>query len=265
MARRTKRDNFQIDLDEIAPNTFIVHNARMHPYLKGEGVRVGHTFELLTERRAGLIARLQSRGFNVRTFASRVKRLPRLPQPIEYGPQLQREISPKEQWSVFSEHDLRWHTLKPTQVNGKPHVDLRVGQVVRRRRSRAGGDFFQITLSAEHTPNLLALSADEAILHGYAQATASSDIEVETAEHAEGYELIIDYVLPQAYLDLFQRLGSKTTRGVLIPNQGWGFALLALHRLNLRPEHGDASISDPDVDPTFHADTYDDDDDDDDE
>lgn len=259
MPSRPERARIHADLDEIAPNTFIIHNDKVRPVLRGEGVTIGHTFELVSLRRQGLLGRLKARGFNVRTLESRLERLPRLPEAPTLGPQIVREVSGKERWSVFDGNDLRWREIKPAESNGKTVISLQAGSLVRRRRSRAGGDFFQVERAKTGTVNLLPLSDSEAILRGYAQATADSDIEIDVVEREGGYLLPLDFVLPQSYLDMLRCTGTQTAEGLLIDQAGWPFALLTLHKLNLRPSLGDAEVE---LSPAFYESQPADDDDD---
>ncbi len=61
MPPRSKRARIHADLDEIAPNTFIIHNDKVRLVLRGEGVTIGHTFQLVSPRRFGLLGRLKMR------------------------------------------------------------------------------------------------------------------------------------------------------------------------------------------------------------
>ena len=259
MANRAKATRTHVDLDEIAPNSFIIHNERVRPLLKGEGVTQGHTFELVSERRAGLLARVRQRGFNVRTLYSRLKRLPALPTPLLLGSVAEREVSAKERWSIFDIDHLRWKDVVTLERGNQRVLQLPQNQIVRRRRSRSGGDFFRVEAVKQQALNLLALTEEQAVLHGYAQATADSDIEVEAKAHPDGaYELLINYVFPAAYYELLKRAGSQTPHGLLFQPDSWNLALHALHRLNLRPEAGDQELPSPDIDPTYFGEDEDD-------
>ena len=67
-ARNRQRCAPPFDLEEIAPNRFLVHNVRATGLLKGEGSIDGRLFELTTWRREGLLGRLllARRGFPLR-------------------------------------------------------------------------------------------------------------------------------------------------------------------------------------------------------
>ena len=243
-----------IDLDEITPNSFIINNPKVQPLLRGEGITVGHTFELVSTRRAGLIARLRTRGFNVRTLFSRLKHLPALPKPAEVGEIVQRDSTIKEHWSIFDADSLRWQKLPHQEIDGRLKISFPIGAIVRRRRSRAGGDFFLTTRTPQNQVALLSLDETNALLQAYAQATATSDIEVEAKAVDNGYELLIDYVLPHPHLDLLRAAGKRTDHGIHFEHAAWTIALATLHSLNLRPEVGDQVVKNPDIDPTFRED-----------
>lgn len=242
MSQRSEHTQSNPDLDEIAPNSFIIHNDRVRPILRGEGVVVGHTFELVGPRRGGLLGRLRERGFNPRTLHSRYKRLPHLPGPLPLGETRWREPQKRERYSVFDELSLRWRDLKPEQRDGKIVVGLRVGEPIRRRKSRTGGDYFIVAAGAKNEANLTPLTQTEALLHGYAQATADADIEIEAMRHDDAYLLPLQFVLPEPYTELLKRLGTQTTDGIIIGDLAWPLALRTLHLLHLRPEVGDADL-----------------------
>src|SRR5258705_8288105 len=86
MARLLKRQRRPgIDLEEIAPNRFMIHTQRTQALLSDEGTITGRLFELTTWRREGLLARLRERGFRVRTLADMTAALPAPPPPPPIG------------------------------------------------------------------------------------------------------------------------------------------------------------------------------------
>lgn len=250
-----------IDLDEIAPNTFLIHNDQVRPVLRGEGVTVGHTFELVSGRRAGLLGRLRMRGFNVRTLYSRLKALPGLSDVEPLGQRGYRDASAKEQWSYFELNTLHWQAIQTFTKDDQLLIQARHHQILRRRRSRSGGEHFQAILTDRGLLNMLPLEPAKALMKAYAQATASSDIEVETIVHDDGFELPLSYVLPPAYLEMLERAGTKTATGVRFSHVAWPLAVGALHKLRLHPEHGDQAVVNLDIDPNYGEDLGDDDDD----
>src|SRR5262245_33377616 len=113
------------DLEEIAPNRFLVHNARANALLKSEGTIAGRLFELTTWRRDGLIARLRDRGFEVRTLADRLESLPSPPAPPPLGgPGWRPLASAIEHFSHFDLRRLRWHPLAPEARDGTSGVTI---------------------------------------------------------------------------------------------------------------------------------------------
>src|SRR5437867_3538347 len=135
MARSTKQPRRSaIDLEEIGPNRFLVHNQRARRLLKGEGTMVGRLFELTTWRREGLLARLHERGFNVRTLADLASNLPTPPPPPPIGGMGWRPLTHAiEQISHFDLHNLRWRPLAAERRDGAPGLTLYAGGLLRPR------------------------------------------------------------------------------------------------------------------------------------
>src|SRR5215212_11778377 len=124
-----------LDMDEIAPNHFLVHNSHATNVLKGEGLVQGRFFELTTWRREGLLARLRERGFTVRTIADRLAALPQPPVPPAIGGFGWRALTnPIEQISNFDPQRLRWHRLPPQIRDGVTGVEIYEGWALRRRK-----------------------------------------------------------------------------------------------------------------------------------
>lgn len=165
-----------IDLDEIRPDRFVIHNDKVRPLLKGEGVTVGKFFELGTWRRDGLIARIRERTFNVRTIPDRIAGLAAIePQPL--GAEGVRVLSQaKERIATFDRAELRWHDLPPEPVDGRMVVRLRAGQALRRRKSRGKGDYYLATVSGQGEINLLPVGETQAVLHGYAELALAGPV-----------------------------------------------------------------------------------------
>ncbi|MBP8252051.1 MAG: hypothetical protein KAX40_06770 [Herpetosiphon sp.] len=242
MAKRPQRARKNVDIEEIAPNTFLIHNVAVRAVLRGEGDINGHTFTLTSTRRLGLLARLRQRNFKVSSLEDKVHRLPKMPYAPKLGEALPVAIGARDQWSYFHPDDLVWRDVKAIERQQHPVVMLREGALVRRRRSRTEGDFFQVDRTAKGGANLLGLNETEAILRGYAQATEESDIEIEAEEREHGYLLPLDFVLPPAYATFIRSLGMNTPEGWLFDTAAWRFVLQALHRLNLRPAVGDYDV-----------------------
>src|SRR5262245_18472395 len=131
-----------LDMDEIAPNHFVVHNSHVASLLKGEGLVKGRFFDLTTWRRDGLLARLRERGFTVRTIADRLAALPEptTPPPID-GAGWRPLVHAIEQISNFDLQRFRWHPLAPQTGDGVTGVVIYDGWVLRRRKGRGSASF----------------------------------------------------------------------------------------------------------------------------
>lgn len=210
-----------IDLDEIRPDRFVIHNDKIKPLLKGEGVTVGKFFELGTWRRDGLIARLRERTFNVRTIDDRIAGLGAIePQPL--GAEGVRMLSQaKERIATFERDGLRWRDVPVEQVDGRSVVRLRAGQALRRRKSRGKGDYYLATLAGQNEINLLPVAETLAVLHGYAELALARPVVLHYTVAAETILLpqrTITLPSPhQAVLDL-----------LILPGPPWTFPATSL-------------------------------------
>lgn len=204
-----------IDLDEIRPDRFVIHNDKIRPLLKGEGVTVGKFFELGTWRRDGLIARLRERTFNVRTIDDRIAGLGAIePQPL--GGEGMRVLSQaKERIATFDREELRWRDVPMEQVDGQSIVRLRAGQALRRRKSRGKGDYYLATLSGQSEINLLPVGETQAVLYGYAEISLDGPVVLHYSATAETTHLAQrTIVLPpphQSVLELLTLQGPPWT------------------------------------------------------
>lgn len=157
-----------IDLDEIAPNRFIVRNDKVRPFLRDEGSIDGANFELRTWRREGWLARLRMAEFNVRTLDGRVAALGQIDPTQTLGAEVFRPLATsKEQWARFDGARLRWRDVPVVEQRSQRGVYLSFNEPVRRRKSRGSGDFFVIVPQREIGAGLLAVTEDEAVLHAY--------------------------------------------------------------------------------------------------
>ena len=173
-----------IDLDEVRPDRFVIHNDKVRPLLRGEGVASGKFFELVTWRRDGLVARIRARGFNVRTIADRIAALPSLEMVMPPGEMGVRVLAAKERIATFDPDTLRWREVEAATVDGQLVARLRAGAALRRRRSRGAGDFYIATL-AHGEINLLPVGESTALTHAYAQLTATRDVVLRYSDAGE--------------------------------------------------------------------------------
>lgn len=163
------------DLDEVTPNCFIVHNEKARAMLRGEGRLDGTHFELQTSRRDGWLARVRDVGFSVRTLQDRINALPGLPGDAQLGSEVLHPVtSNKDQWASFDWTRLRWRDLmlieQRYQGRSQPAVRLRLGEPIRRRKSRTTGDFFLVVGQSAGQTNLEPISEEQALLRAYALA-----------------------------------------------------------------------------------------------
>jgi hypothetical protein len=224
-----------LDLEEIRPNRFLIHNAKSKMYLRGEGVTVGNTFELTSWRRDGLIARLRQGGFTVRTIDERIAALPPLPLPVPFGDMGVRELQhPKERYAYFDTEHLRWIDVQPT--GGTRDVQLRVGWVLRRRRGRGAADHYLATLEKPGRIGLLPRTETAALLMGYAQATADGERTVHVTKDETIYRLLDHLLLPSPHSDALKTITERRQGMIVIFEAGWTQAQQLFATLALRLE-----------------------------
>lgn len=160
------------DLEEIAPNQFIVNTPQVQTWLKGEGTIQGRLFTLTTWRRDGLIGRLRNRGFRVLTLADQIEALPAPPAPPALGEPRWRPLThAAERYSRFDPQQLGWQPVDSEEHGSQRGVWLRPGWVLRRRKGRGPAAFYLATPEGVGV-GLRALDETAALLTGYAQAHA---------------------------------------------------------------------------------------------
>jgi len=220
-----------IDLEEIAPNQFLIHTARIKILLKDEGDISGRLFILTTWRRDGLLARLRSRGFVVLTLADRVERLPALPEPPVIGEAQWRPLAHSaERFSMFGTESLRWEPIAAEERDGARGVMLRGGWVLRRRKGR-GPPTFYLAVAEPASVGLRALDETMALLTGYAQAAARGTLLV--AQRENDHFRLPDVELPPPHRALLQRIAASDGMFV-VDQQGWPLAQELFARLGVR-------------------------------
>lgn len=231
---RSHRQRAPFDLEEIAPNRFVVHNMHASGVLKGEGTIRGHMFELTTWRRDGLLARLRARGFRVSTLSERLDELPLPPPPPPLnGPGWRPLVSPIEQISHFDLRNLRWNPLTPSLRDDVSGVTVYAGWVLRRRKGRGAAAYYLAL--AERSGGIALRSLDEtaAVLTGYAQAMALDDRPLLVEERDERL-LLPDVVLPPPYRALLQSMAEESSEGPLVRERDWPLAQELFRRLGVR-------------------------------
>jgi hypothetical protein len=231
-----------VDLEEIAPNRFLIHTPRANALLKDEGSLEGRLFDLTTWRRAGLIARLRERGFGVRTLADRLEALPEPPPPPPIGgPGWRPLASPIEQISHFDLRRLRWHPLGPETRDGLVGVTVYDGWVLRRRKGRGGSSYYLAFKERGGGIGLRSLDETAAILAGYAQALALDPRPLlaerrlaASSTQTRDRLLLPDVELPPPYRAVLESISEKSDEGPLVDERSWPLAQELFGRLGVR-------------------------------
>lgn len=219
------------DLEEIAPDQFLIHTARIKILLKDEGDISGRLFTLTTWRRDGLLARLRARGFTVQTLADRIEQLPPLPDPPPFGEAHWRPLSsPIERFSMFGIESLRWEPIAAEEHDGVRGVMLRSGAVLRRRKGRGLASFY-LAVAEPASVGLRALDETVALLTGFAQAAAHGT--VLEAQRENDHFRLPDVELPPPYRVLIQRIATSNDT-FLVDQQGWPLAQELFAHLGVR-------------------------------
>lgn len=221
------------DLEEITPNHFVINTEAAYGVLKGEGERRGRVFELTSWRRAGLLARLAAREFNVLSLEKRIAGLPQLPMPLDHGPAVWRPLaSENERYSVFDLASYAWQPLANELRADRLGVTLNPGAVVRRRKGRGLASFLIAQAANAGSLSLRPVDETSALLQGYAQAEQRQPLTITPLRDA-GHVLLSLPPLPQSYREFMRRLGSEAAAGWQIADAGLPFATLALARLGV--------------------------------
>jgi hypothetical protein len=159
------------DVEEFAPNRFLVRDTRAQPILKTEGELRGSIFELRSWRREGLIARLRERGITVATLEDQVAQLPGLPQAMPPGPEVARPLAGAlDRYSIFDAQLLDWAALEHHDSNGVQAVLIPLNVALRRRRGRGAPSFYLARADRNGALALQPCSEENALLYGFAQA-----------------------------------------------------------------------------------------------
>jgi hypothetical protein len=235
MSRTTKQARAtSVDLEEIAPNRFLVHTPRINALIKSEGNITGRLFELTSWRREGMISRLRERGFGVRTLDDRLAKLPEPPPaPPIGGPGWRPLASPIEQISHFDLRALRWHPLVAEARNGVAGVTLYDGWVLRRRKGRAGSSFYLAFKERGGGIALRPLTETEAILSGYAQALEHVPRPLMVERRGDDV-LLPNIELPPPYREMLAGIARASADGPLVDARGWPLARELFERLGVR-------------------------------
>ena len=235
MARSTKQPRRSaVDLEEIAPNRFLVHTPRVNALIKSEGETVGRMFELTGWRRDGMLARLREHGFSVRTLGDQLDKLPGPPPAPPIVAAGWRPLSTAiEQISHFDLRGLRWRPLTPEMRDGASGVTVYDGWVLRRRKGRATSSFYLAFRERGGGIGLRPLSETTAILSGYAQALEFDPRPLLVARRGDVF-LLPDVELPSAYRKVLESMSKASEEGPLVNARSWPFAQELFAKLGVR-------------------------------
>lgn len=226
-----KPKNF--DLEEIAPNKFMIYTVQTKQFLKSEGTIDGRLFELTSWRREGLLARLRTRGFKVATLPEQIQQLPTPPTPPTIGKVGWRTLSTSiEQFSQFDWSKLSWQALTPELQQGLYGVYIEAGRVLRRRKGRGAASYYLALAEHTNTIGLRALEEEQAILLGYAQANVLDARPIFALQQGEG-RLIPRVELPNSHEAMLQRLSKKQQDGWLVNPDAWDLVVQIFDRLGV--------------------------------
>ncbi len=221
------------DLEEIAPQKFLVRNPQVRPFLKGEGHFAGNMFTMTTWRREGLLARLRANTFTVRTLDDRIAELPLLPAAMPVGTACSRSISSTERYSFFDPYTLTWTAIAPQKRQDPPEILLHAGWIIRRRRGRGAASYYRVICERGGGAGILPLTETEALLTGYAQASQDNRPTLLVNRTAQHYHLPT-IPRPSPHQQLMQRLGQQTEQGWQTDEHSWPLARQLYARLGLR-------------------------------
>jgi hypothetical protein len=196
------------DIEEIAPDRFIVRDMRAKPILRGEGELQGSIFELRTWRREGLIARLRTAGLHVSALEDQVHALPGLPPAPAIGLTGWRKLATaSERFSRFDAIQLRWVAIAPTERAGEPGIEMPVGHPLRRRKSRGASEYYLALAERHGGLGLRLIDENKAILTGYAIIAERRPV-VAYAERRNGDLYIPMIELPLQHRTLMERIAA---------------------------------------------------------
>jgi hypothetical protein len=228
-----RRSGAAADFEEVQPNLFIIHNPALRSILRGEGEITGDRFLLTSPRREGLLARLRSRTFIVRTIDDLLAYLPGLPEVPPPGPPIVRVLASGERFSWLGGTPPAWQPIEPMANREPPQVELLTNTVVRRKRNRGAPEY--LLVGGTQTANLYfkPLGEDLALLHAYAQLASPTPPILALAHTDDGF-LLPDIPLPGPYTALLRRLATKTKPGWQITAAGLAYIEAILARLQLQ-------------------------------
>lgn len=211
--------------------------------LRGEGIIIGKFFDLVTWRREGLMARIRERGFNVRTLADRVERLPAIGPVDPPLPEGVRVLShAKERIATFQRDTLHWRDLPVIDHQGKASVRVPGNVAIRRRKSRGHSDYYITTPVGDGHINFLPTKEADALLHAYAQfALNEPPATLRFVESEDGYVVPErQAILPPPHQDVLSLLVRDKAERWTFPKNASELAEAVFEKLGIELQPRDA-------------------------
>ncbi|MFM2032725.1 MAG: hypothetical protein RLZZ297_1490 [Chloroflexota bacterium] len=246
-------------LEELSPGVFVIHDIRVMPFLRGEGTVTGNRFTLTSWRRQGLFARIEHRGLVVYALEQMIAELPALPEAPALGATV---FYPLTKSGVrYSYFDPQTRTIVPCPEetrDGVAGVRLRLGSIVRVRRSRGLAEWYVCRQSGTQFSWAPQLTPQAALLLGYAQARERAPIV--TPQIAGDVVTIELPVLPERHAQVLARCARADEA-----TQTWTFAAGSAQFVVPLLAKAGFSVDPTGLDLPLPADLWDDEDDDDEE
>lgn len=234
---RSRRATY--DLEEITPGHFIVHNENAYSVLRGEGERRGTLFVLTTWRREGLLARIAARNYKTLTLEGRLEALPPLPIAQMPGASGLRPLGNlNERYSVFDGHSRSWQPLEATLDGATAAVELREGQIVRRRKGRAAPEYARAVAERSGQIGIQTIGETAALLAGFAQSAMQNAALIPA--NRDGDDLVLPLLpLPTPYREFLHRVADETPEGWRVNERGLPFVISTFERLGMEIATGE--------------------------
>lgn len=167
-----KENKHKVDcaLEEFAPNRFLIHDTRVMPFLRGEGIVTGNRFELQSWRREGLFGRIEQRGMLVLSLEEQIASLPPLPRLPAVADSLIHLASMRERWSIYDPATRVFVACEAHDHMGQQIVTIKHGALLSRRSGRSAAAFMYCRPHNQRRYELQALTADKAVWFMLAQS-----------------------------------------------------------------------------------------------
>lgn len=248
-------------IEEITPNHFIINDVRVTPFLRGEGDLVGNRFTLTSWRRNGMLARIAERGLSVFALEQMIEKLPHLPMAFPIGDEVfHPQHNTTDRYSYFDPTTYTITPCEPYTYEGVPGVIMRLGWIIRIRRSRGMTEWHVCRMGGRQLQWTHPLSEQSALLHGFAQAQYEAPV-LRTSVDQDVVTLTLP-ALPDAYERLLRKcaLANSNARVWTFPMAHAIFVVQILAELGITIDTSNLVLPEPDEDDEDDAE-YDEEDD----